>query len=519
MESNPPTADRYDVCVVGSGPAGQRAAIELARAGRRVSLIEKQSTVGGVCLHAGTIPSKAFRTAVLVMTNWRYESICCAHRRPAPPRPEAALEEMTSRLMEHVFDVTDKELSVIKKHMTRYGVDVIYGEARFRGPHHLVVDDNGQESTLQADAFVLACGTEARRPASIPFNDKTIIDSDQLYTAMTRLPQKLIIIGAGVIGMEYASIFSVLGVEVHVLNRRGRFLGFIDDEVILAHLDGLKRRGVHLHRGAHIQQLVDKDPPKVILEDGTEIEGDLVMVAAGRVGTAGRLDLDTVGLETTDRGLLEVNDHFQTPTPHIYAAGDIIGAPSLAATSKEQGRLAARGLLGRDVDLERSEEFPFGVYTIPEMSWVGRTQAMLDKEKVPYVVGRARFSEIAKGEMLGDESGFLKILVDRKHRRILGAHAFGTDASEIIHLAHILMRLEGTLDHLLDWVFNYPTLAESYKIAAFDAETQLASTSSPPPLRREPHATSHAPPLRTGVDRVGGRDHTSKKNSKPFKGP
>ena len=186
MVSNPPMAGRYDVCVVGSGPAGQRAAIELARAGRRVSLVEKQSTVGGVCLHAGTIPSKAFRTAVLVMTNWRYENICCAHHHPTPPNAETALTETTTRLLEHVFTVTDKELAVIKKHMTRYGVDVLYGEARFRNPNTLVLEDEGRETTLKADAFVLACGTEARRPTSIPFNDSTIIDSDQLYTEIGR---------------------------------------------------------------------------------------------------------------------------------------------------------------------------------------------------------------------------------------------------------------------------------------------------------------------------------------------
>ena len=457
----------YDLVVIGSGPAGQHAALHAAKRGKRVAIVERRQMVGGTCLHVGTIPSKTLRESVLYLTGWRLRNIY--------GHSYAVKSHITmSDLLYRTNFVIERELNVIQRSFGRYGIDVHAGSARFVDPHTVAVEGVEQQATLTADHFVVATGTTAYRPPNIPFNDRTVIDSDQIFE-VKELPKRMTIIGAGVIGIEYASIFSTLDIDVTVVSRSSEFFGFVDREITDALTYHLRQRGVALRMNEVVSTIEtdEQGSPTVVLESGKRVRSELVLVASGRSGTAQELALGTAGVTPTDRGLLKVNESYQTEVPHIYAAGDIIGFPSLASTSMEQGRKAVCHILQEPAEI-RQDLFPYGIYSIPEIAYIGKNEEELTKEGVPYETGVARYREIAKGEIHGDDIGMLKMLVHAQTRKLLGVHVIGLDSTEIIHIGQAVMTFDGTLEYFIESVFNYPTLAECYKLAALDAQSKLS---------------------------------------------
>jgi len=454
---------RYDTLVLGAGPAGQRAALELARHQRKVALVEARNVLGGVCLHEGTIPSKALRTAILYLSGRRQRMLTGS---VAWPKQRLSGE----LLAEHVERVIERELTVIHRLMERHGVAVLHGRARFLSNHEVILDETQR---LEAESFVIAVGSKARRFQGVPYDDEQVIDSDQLYSVLAELPERLTIVGAGVVGMEYASMLALAGYEVCLVNHRPKALGFVDQDLVAVCLEAFEQEGGRFMAPARVTSVLPAGGD-VTLEfaDGSRMAQDLVMYAVGREAALVGLGLDQAGV-TVDRGCIVVDDHYQTSQPNIVAAGDVIGPPSLASTSREQGRLAARSLLDVPARPLPAESIPYGIYTIPEIAWVGATEQSLGVMGQDVVVGRASYSELAKGEMLGDDSGFLKLLFHPESRRLIGAGMVGTDASEVIHLAKVMVDRGASLDDLLSDVFNYPTLAEAYKVAAMDAEVRF----------------------------------------------
>jgi len=452
--------------VIGSGPAGQKAAIQAAKFRRRVALVERRHMVGGVCTNTGTIPSKTLREAVLYLTGWHQRGVYGASYRV---KDEIGVADLFQR----THHVIEAEIEVIRDQLTRNHVQIVSGEGRFVDPHTIAVrvsDDN--ERTLTAESIVLAVGTVPARPADVAFDERTVLDSDGIL-GLGKIPGSLVVVGAGVIGIEYASMFAALGTKVTVVEKRPRLLDFCDDQMVEAlqyHLRelgvtfrfGERVVGVQLHGGGSVTEL----------ESGKRIPSDAVFYAAGREGATRALDLAKAGLAHDERGRIAVDDSYRTAAPHIFAVGDVIGFPSLAATSAEQGRLAACTAFGEKVKAA-GEFLPIGVYTIPEISFVGKTEEELTADRVPYEIGISRWRELARGQIIGDKNGLLKLLVSANDRSILGVHAFGTGATELIHIGQAVMALGGSVDYLVDTVFNYPTLAESYKVAALDAANKL----------------------------------------------
>jgi NAD(P) transhydrogenase len=456
----------FDMIVIGSGPAGQKAAIQAAKFRRKVALVERRHMVGGVCTNTGTIPSKTLREAVLYLTGWHQRGVYGASYRV---KENIGVED----LFERTHHVIEAEIEVIRDQLTRNHVQIVTGEARFVDPHTVAVRvSEGSERTITADTIVIAVGTVPARPVDVAFDDRTVLDSDGIL-GLGKIPGSLVVVGAGVIGIEYASMFAALGTKVTVVEKRPRLLDFCDDQMVEAlqyHLRelgvtfrfGERVVGVQLHGGGSVTEL----------ESGKRIPSDAVFYAAGREGATRALDLPKAGLAHDDRGRIAVDDLYRTPAPHIFAVGDVIGFPSLAATSAEQGRLAACTAFGEAVKAA-GEYLPIGVYTIPEISFVGKTEEELTADRVPYEIGISRWRELARGQIIGDGNGLLKLLVSPSDRSILGVHAFGTGATELIHIGQAVMALGGTVDYLVDAVFNYPTLAESYKVAALDAANKL----------------------------------------------
>jgi NAD(P) transhydrogenase len=450
----------FDLAAIGSGPAGQRAAVQAAKLGKRAVVIEKNRCVGGVCLETGTIPSKTFREAV-----WGFT----VGGRPAG-RPTA------EQLLARVSEVVRREIEVQDNQLQRNDVEVIRGEAQFQDPHTLVVASEIGTRTLRAATIVVAVGTRAVSPPGSVLDGEVGMTSDDIVH-LKRLPRAMTVVGGGVIGVEYASIFAALGVQVALVERRDRILDFVDREIVDELIHQMRKRNVTFRFGEAVERFeVSEGPPRrgvLLLESGKRIVSDLVLFSAGRTGATDRLNLGAAGLTADDRGRLAVNPEFRTAVPHVFAAGDVIGHPSLAATSSEQGRLAACHAFGVSVG-PMASHFPVGIYAIPEISMVGATEQELTAAKVPYELGVARYREIARGQILGDDSGLFKMLFHREDRRLLGAHAIGTGATELIHIGQAVLGLGGGLDYFLRTVFNYPTLAECYKVAALDAANKLA---------------------------------------------
>lgn len=456
----------YEFVVIGSGPAGQRAAIQAAKLGKRVAIIDRQSTVGGVCLHSGTIPSKTLREAVLYLSGYGQRGLYGQGYRL---KADLTMDDLKQQLNTTIR----REVEVLKHQLTRNGVHVLTGSAEFIDAHTVRLDDHqGETSVIRAEKFLISTGTHPVRPAGIPFDGKQIIDSDDILQ-LEQLPRSLTVVGAGVIGIEYAAIFNAMDIEVTLVDGRQEMLGFMDKEIVaeLTHL--LRERGMVLRLGENVKS-VEKVGGQVVtnLDTGKQVRSDVVLFAAGRSGSTNTLKPQAAGVEQNERHLISVNEHYQTSQPHIYAAGDIIGFPSLASTSMEQGRQAACHAFGCEIN-SSLENFPFGIYAVPEMSMVGMTEQQLLQQGIPYETGIARLRETARGQIMGIEQGLLKLLISLEDKRILGVHILGEGATELVHIGQAVYGLGGTMDYFLDNIFNYPTLAEAYKVAALDAWNRM----------------------------------------------
>ncbi|HWL65616.1 MAG TPA: Si-specific NAD(P)(+) transhydrogenase [Actinomycetota bacterium] len=452
----------YDLLVIGSGPAGQKAAIQAAKLGRRVALVERRE-LGGVSVNWGTIPSKTLREAIVYLTGLSQRA---TYGQSYRVKEEITVEDLRLRTQ----GVIDREIDVVRDQLMRNHVQIVHGSARFLDAHTVAVSGN-EERQVAADRVVIATGTRPAHPPDVDFDDRTILDSDGLL-GLTRIPHSVVVVGAGVIGIEYASMFAALGAKVTVVEKRARLLDFCDAQIAEGLQYHLRDVGVVFRLGEEVTAVErHADGALTQLASGKQVASEVVLYAAGRQGETEDLELERAGLEADERGRIVVGPDYRTAVEHIFAAGDVLGWPALAATSMEQGRLASAHAFGEDASM--SELLPIGIYTIPEISYVGRTEEELTEAAVPYEVGISRYRELARGHILGDTHGLLKLLVSREDKTILGVHVLGTNATEVIHIGQAVMGLNGTIDYLVDAVFNYPTLAESYKVAALDARNRL----------------------------------------------
>ena len=464
----------YDMICIGSGPAGQRAAVQGAKLGKRVAIVEQEQVVGGVCLHTGTIPSKTFREAVLTFGKGGRRA--SDMRRRASDMNGGGQQAVTAeQLFERVGKIVQREEQVQDAQLGRNNVDVIVGTAAFATPHELAITSSQGQRTASAENIMIAVGTSPSTPASTELDGKRVITSDEIFS-LTEMPHSMVVIGCGVVGIEYASMFALMGVEVTVVDGRDAPLEFLDREIVDELVHQMRAVNVVFRLGETVAGVETRDNARgqvvVSLESGKRLVADLALICAGRAGSTQALNLYAAGLEADDRGRLIVDETFRTQQPHIFAGGDVIGFPALAATSSEQGRLAACNAFGVGVG-PVSTNFPVGIYSIPEISMVGEAEHELTAQKIPYEVGIARFREIARGQILGDDTGLLKLIFHREDHSLLGVHTIGTGATELIHIGQCVMGLGGGLDYFLQTVFNYPTLAECYKVAALDAYNKL----------------------------------------------
>ena len=457
-------SDEYELLVIGSGPAGQKAAIQAAKLDRRVVVVERQQ-LGGVSVNRGTIPSKTLRETIVYLTGLSQRA---AYGESYRVKEEITVEDLRARTQQ----VIEREVDIVRNQLRRNHVHVVDGAARFVDPYTVAVTGHGEERRLTAERIVIATGTRPARPPEVEFDERTILDSDGLLL-IEEIPSSVVVVGAGVIGMEYASMFAAIGAKVTVVEKRARLLDFCDAQITEGLQYHLRDLGVVFRLGEEVTAVEQHDGAALThLASGKRIPADIMLFAAGRQGETEELVLEAAGLEADERGRISVGPDFRTAVDHIYAAGDVIGWPSLAATSMEQGRLAAANAFDYEV-ASMNELLPFGIYTIPEISFAGKTEEELTAAAVPYEVGISRYRELARGQILGDSYGLLKLLVSPDDRTILGVHVLGTHATEVVHIGQAVMGLGGTVDYLVDAVFNYPTLAESYKVAALDAKNKL----------------------------------------------
>lgn len=464
----------FELIVIGSGPAGQKAAVAAAKAGRRVLVVERGGEVGGVCVHSGTIPSKALREAVVVLMGARARGVNGL-------RVEMDDQLGVEDLISHTAEIVATETRVVREQMARNGITLIRGEASFVSDHAVSVATTSGERVFAADRIVIAVGAEPLRPSVVPFDDERVFDSSTIL-GLSRLPKRMLIVGAGVIGVEYACIFANLGVSVDMTDRRRHLLAFVDRELAAALGDHMRDKGVRVRMGEDIASIETTSPVlTVTLSSGERLDTDAILYVQGRVSATGALRLERAGLEAGKGGQLVVNANYQTAIPHIYAVGDVIGFPSLASTSMEQGRIAGSHAFGIPVE-SFPDLLPFGIYTIPEISMVGRSEEQLRGDGVPFASGRAHYREIARGHLVGDHDGLLKILFDPDTRKLLGVHALGNGATELIHIGQAVIAFGGTIDYFVASVFNYPTFAECYRVAALDGINRLRAQAMSPAL-------------------------------------
>ncbi len=458
----------FDIVVIGSGPAGQRAAVQAAKLGRTVAVVERRAMVGGVCVNTGTIPSKTLREAVVYLTGMNEREMYGQSYRVKADITMADLRERTNR-------VIAREVDVIRNQLQRNHIEMLQGSASFVDEHVLSIDnETGGARLVGAEHIVIAVGTRPAHPATVDFDERTILDSDGLLN-LERIPDSLVVVGAGVIGIEYASMLAALGTKVTIVEQRPHMLEFCDGEVVEALQHHLRDLGVIFRFGDTVTAVERPNGGALThLASGKRIAADAVFYAAGRQGATADLALANAGLEADERGRISVGPDFRTAAGHIFAVGDVIGFPSLAATSSEQGRLAARHACGAGAG-PIATLLPIGIYAIPEISFVGRTEEELSAAGVPYETGISRYRELARGQIIGDSYGMLKLLVCPETGRLLGVHVFGTGATEIVHLGQAVIAFDGTVDYLVEAVFNYPTLAEAYKVAALDATNKIAA--------------------------------------------
>jgi NAD(P) transhydrogenase len=461
---------QYDLIVIGSGPAGQRAAIQGAKSGKKVALVERREVIGGVCINTGTIPSKTMREAVLHLSGYNYQNIYGVSYRVKEKITMADLAFRVQHVIKTEVDVTTAQLS-------RNGIEVLTGIASFKGPNNIVVTSVRGSSEISGDNIVIGTGTKPAASAKVKINGQTIINSDQVLE-MQNLPKTLIVVGGGVIGVEYTCMFAALGVRVTLIEKRPRLLEFADQEIVEALSYHLRDHRVTMRLNEEVESVDETEGAGTVmamLESKKKVTGDALLYAVGRQGNVDELNLAAAGLEADSRGRIAVNEFYQTKQPNIYAVGDVIGFPSLASVSMEQGRLAVAHAYNKNFSSNPSY-FPFGIYTIPEISFIGKTEEQLTDEDVPYEVGVAYYREIARGQIRGDTTGRLKIIFHRDTLEILGVHIIGEGASELLHIGQAVMILKGKLSYFVETVFNYPTLAECYKAAAFNGLNKLSRT-------------------------------------------
>jgi NAD(P) transhydrogenase len=456
----------YDLIVIGSGPGGQRAAIQGAKAGKRVAVVEKQAAIGGVCINTGTIPSKTMREAVLHLSGFYSKSFYGSNYNVKENVTMADLNFRVQRVIENEVAVTQDQLK-------RNGVDVIHGFGKFIDQQHLRVENGNGYVELEGQFFVIATGTKPAVNPKVPINGRNIINSDQILT-MPQIPRTLIVVGGGVIGVEYACMFATLGVRVIIVEKRPRLLEFADTEMVEALTYHMRDHRATLRLNEEVESVEETPEGKVAanLVSKKRINGDALLYAVGRQGNIDQLDLAAAGVEFDDRGRIKVDADYRTTQPHIFAVGDVIGFPSLASVSMEQGRIAAARAFGLQVQTDPAS-YPYGIYTIPQISFIGKTEEQLTDADVPYEVGVAYYREIARGQISGHTDGRLKILFHRETLELLGVHIFGEDAAELLHIGQAVFKLKGKITYFINTVFNYPTLAECYKTAAFNGLNRL----------------------------------------------
>ncbi|MGH9713613.1 MAG: Si-specific NAD(P)(+) transhydrogenase [Candidatus Acidiferrales bacterium] len=458
---------QFDLIVIGSGPAGQKGAICAAKLRKRVAVIDRTLMMGGVCVHTGTIPSKSVREAIFQLTGLAVKTFYGNNYRG---NRDISLQDLSFR----VQTIIARETEVIRAQLKRNGINIVQGAAQFADPNTIEVQGDTEKTILRGEHILIACGTRPARSPEIPFDGKRILDTDE-FAGLGNLPREMIVVGAGVVGLEYASFLAALGVEVTLIDQRPAILDFVDREIVEALIYHLREMGTTFRLGEKVTRMgVDSQRDRVFaeLESGKKIIADGLLYAVGRQANGDQIRAEAAGLNIDGRGKITVNRYYQTEVPHIYAAGDVIGFPALASTSMEQGRLSSCHMFGLPSE-SIPELFPYGIYTIPEISIVGQTEEKLTAAKVPYEVGIAKYNELAKSMMLGDETGMLKLLFDRNTRKLLGVHAIGQRATEIIHIGQAVLAYGGSIEYFRDTVFNYPTLAEAYKVAALDGLNKL----------------------------------------------
>jgi NAD(P) transhydrogenase len=459
---------QYDLIVIGSGPAGQRAAIQGAKCGKRVAVIEQREVIGGVCINTGTIPSKTMREAVLHLSGYNYQNIYGVSYRV---KEKITMADLAFRV-QHVIKT---EIDVIQAQLARNGIEVLNGVASFKDPKTICVTSAGGTRELSAQIIVIATGTKPASSPKVPINARTIINSDQILN-MPAIPRTMIVVGGGVVGVEYTCMFATLGVRVTLIEKRPRLLEFADSEIIEALSYHLRDHRVTMRLNEEVHSVEEAAGGASVvanLESNKKVTGEALLYAVGRQGNVEELNLPAAGLEADARGRIKVDENYRTAQPHIYAVGDVIGFPSLASVSMEQGRIAVAHAFGLPIK-SNPNYFPFGIYTIPEISFIGKTEEQLTDEDVPYEVGVAYYREIARGQIRGDTTGRLKLIFHRETLELLGVHIIGEGASELLHIGQAVLILKGKVNYFVDTVFNYPTLAECYKAAAFNGLNKLA---------------------------------------------
>ncbi len=456
----------YDLIVIGSGPAGQRAAIQAAKSGKKVALVEKREVVGGVCINTGTIPSKTMREAVIHFSGYNYQSIYGMNYRV---KEKISMADLSFRV-QHVIKT---EVDVTQAQLARNNVEMLTGQASFADATHINIENSRGKTTVEAPFVIIGVGTKPAVSTKVPVNGRNILDSDQILL-MAEMPKTLIVVGGGVIGVEYTCMFATLGVRVILVEKRPRLLEFADSEMVEALSYHLRDSRVTMRLNEEVESVEEVSGGVAAnLQSKKKISGDALLYAVGRQGNVDELNLAAAGIEADSRGRIKVDADFRTSQPNVFAVGDVIGFPSLASVSMEQGRVAA----GRAFDVPLSSKpafYPYGIYTIPEISFIGKTEEQLTDEDVPYEVGVAYYREIARGQIRGDATGRLKLIFHRETRLLLGVHIIGEGACELVHIGQAVMVLGGTMDYFLDTVFNYPTLAECYKAAAFNGLNKLS---------------------------------------------
>lgn len=460
---------KYDVLVIGSGPGGQKAAIQAAKLGKKVAVIEKSPFIGGAGLHTGTLPSKTLREAAVFFSGYKQRAVFGFQ--------VVLTRDITlSELMHRKTDVIRKQMEIIIDQFSRNNVEIIYGKASFADKNRLLIKGAGGTSEeVYADFIIIATGSRPSRPPDVPFDTEHIYDSDTILS-LDKIPSNLTVIGGGVIGCEYACIFAALGVKINLVEKKERLLPFADEEIVTSLMYWMRHTGVTLRLKEEVVDIVVDRPGRVVthLKSGKTITSEKLLYTMGRVGNSDNLNLEAVGIKADSRGLLEVNTSYQTPVPHIYAIGDVIGFPSLSSTSMEQGRRAVCHAFQKEgVTCEVAGHMPFGIYTIPEISMVGESEESLTEKGVPYEVGCAYFHEVARGQIIGDVHGMLKLIFNRETRLLLGVHIVGEKAAELIHIGQAVMNFGGPIDYFKDAVFNYPTLSDAYKEAALNGLNKL----------------------------------------------